>query len=150
MHSRRDLQTTERQREAVDLLVAVLTAFGREATSSQTSPITPTGRSVFQALAEQKGAFSRPVPFCRDDLATLTCASKSAVSAAIRQLTANGFLAVTESRTAPMAKLQFPQSAIEDFNSREKRIADRARKHGYDGPLWSFGIDEAKSVLDEH
>ncbi len=48
-----------------------------------------------------------------------------------------------------MAKLQFPQSAVDDFMSREKRKADQARKHGYNGPLWDFGIDEAKSVLDE-
>ena len=149
MHSRRALQATERQQEAVDLVLAVLTAFGRGTLSSQTSPITPTGRSVFGLLAKQKGAFFRPVPFKRDDLATLTFYSKGAVSAAIRQLTASGFLAVTGTRTAPMAKLQFPQSAIDDFTSREKRKADQARKHGYDGPLWSFGIEEAKSVLDE-
>ncbi len=149
MHLRRNLRATERQKEAVELLVAVLTAYGREETTSQISPITPTGRSVFQALAERKGAFFRPVPFGRDELATRACSSKSAVSAAIRQLTANGFLVVTGSRTAPMAKLQFPQSAVDDFMSREKRKADQARKHGYNGPLWDFGIDEATSVLDE-
>ncbi len=149
MNPRRNFRATERQREAVDLLVAVLTAFGREATALQTSPITPTGRSVFRALAEQKGAFFRPVPFGRNDLATLACSSKSAVGAAIRQLTANGFLVVTGPKTAPMAKLLLPQSAIDDFTSREKRKADQARKLGYDGPLWSFGIEEAKSVLDE-
>jgi hypothetical protein len=149
MHSRKYLPATERQEEAVDLLVAVLTAFGREAEASQNSPITPTGLSVFRALAERRGAFLRPVPFRRDDLATLTCASKGAVNAALRQLAANGFLVVSGPRTAPMAKLQFPQAALDDFTSRENRKADQARKHGYSGPLWSFGIDEAKSVLDE-
>ena len=149
MHSRQASQATERREEAADLLVAVLTAFGREALSSQTSPITPTGRSVFGVLAERKGAFFRPVPFARADLASLTCSSPGAVSAAIRQLTANGFLAVTGTRTAPMAQLQLPQSAINDFTAREKRKADQARKHGFDDPLWSFGIEEAKSVLDE-
>ena len=149
MHSRRDSQANDRRKEAVDLLVAVLTAYGREATSSRSSPITPTGRSVFGVLAERKGAFFHPVPFGRDELATLTCFSKGAVNAGLRQLIANEFLVVTGTRTAPMAKLQIPQSAIADFTSREKRKADQARKHGYNGPLWDLGIDEAKSVLDE-
>lgn len=87
---------------------------------------------MFRELAKLQGAFTRPIPFRRDKLSTVTRRSRSAIGPAFSRLESHGFVEVNGPRTAPMVLLRLPPAAIA----------------AYERELQEWEDDRAMPVLD--
>ena len=136
------LELLERILEAHDLEVRRGT--GRH-TNGALGPIT---QRVFRTLATVPGAFTRPVPFDRKDVAVHSGCSEPTVSKALARLADAGMATVSGKRGAWLVQLYLPSHIFAAYEAYERRSAERDSEYPA-GPVPQQELARVLALLDQ-
>jgi hypothetical protein len=136
---------------ALDLLQRILEAHDlevRRGTGRHTNgALGPATHRVFRILATEPGAFTRPVPFDREEVAIYSECTEPAVSKALTRLADKGMATVSGERGAWLVQLHLPPPIFAAYETYERRFAEDFEK-GSLGPVSRQELDRVLALLD--
>ena len=136
---------------ALELIGRILNAHDLEVrggTGSRTNgALGSATQRVFGALATEPGAFARPVPFDRKELASEARCTETTVSKALTRLADKGMATVTGKRGAWLVQLRLPLPVFAAYETYERRFAEDCEEESL-GPVSREELDRALALLD--
>lgn len=136
---------------ALELLDRILEAHDlevRRGTGGHTNgALGPITRRVFRTLATEPGAFTRPVPFDRKDVAIYSGCSELTVSKALARLADAGMATVSGKRGAWLVQLCLPSHIFAAYEAYERRFAERDDER-CPGPVSQQELARVLALLD--
>ena len=136
---------------ALELLQRILEVYDLEVrggTGSQTNgALGLATQRVFGALATEPGAFTRPVPFDRKELASEAQCTEATVSKALTRLADKGMATVSGKRGAWLVQLYLPPPVFAAYETYESRFVEVFDKEVL-GPVSRDELDRALALLD--
>jgi hypothetical protein len=104
------------------------------------------GCAVYRSLAEKRGIFARPVPYCRQELIDDTCLSKGTVDQGLRSLSRQGLVTLIRTGTDTTAQLHAPPHVFALYQQSMNRFV---ASEWYIPPVERHELDAMLASLDE-